>query len=84
MPSVTIRNLPDEVHRAIRVRAAQHGCSIESEMRNLLEAAVKPRERIKLGSKLADIGRRVKLTDQELAVFDSVRDKSPARAASLG
>jgi plasmid stability protein len=53
-------------------------------MRNLLEAAVKPRERIKLGSKLADIGRRVKLTDQELAVFDSVRDKSPARAASLG
>ena len=33
MPSVTVRNVPDEVHRAIRVRAAQHGRSIEAEMR---------------------------------------------------
>ena len=33
MPSVSIRNLPDEVHRALRVRAAQHGRSIEAEMR---------------------------------------------------
>ena len=53
MPSVTIRNLPDEVHRAIRVRAAQHGRSIEAEMRNILESAVKPQGRVKLGSMLA-------------------------------
>ena len=38
MPSVTIRNVPDEVHRAIRVRAAQHGHSIEAEMRDILKA----------------------------------------------
>lgn len=25
MPSITIRNVPDEVYRAIRVRAAMHG-----------------------------------------------------------
>ena len=83
MPSVTIRNLPDEVHRAIRVRAAQHGRSIEAEMRNILESAVKPEGRVKLGSMLAEIGRQVKLTDEELATFESVRDKTPARAASL-
>jgi plasmid stability protein len=83
MPSVTIRNLPDEVHRAIRVRAAQHGRSIEAEMRNILESAVKPQGRVKLGSMLAEIGRQVKLTDEELATFESVRDKTPARAASL-
>jgi plasmid stability protein len=83
MPSVTIRNVPDEVHRAIRVRAAQHGRSIEAEMRNILESAVKPQGRVKLGSMLAEIGRQVKLTDEELATFESVRDKTPARAASL-
>jgi plasmid stability protein len=83
MPSVTIRNLPDEVHRAIRVRAAQHGRSIEAEMRNILESAVKPEGRVKLGSMLAEIGRQVKLTDEELATFENLRDRTPARAASF-
>lgn len=83
MPSVTIRNVPDEVHRAIRVRAAQHGRSIEAEMRDILESAVKPQGRVKLGSMLAEIGRQVRLTDEELATFESVRDKTPSRAASF-
>lgn len=83
MPSVTIRNVPDEVHRAIRVRAAQHGRSIEAEMRDILESAVKPQGLIKLGSMLAEIGRKVKLTKEEVAIFDSVRDKTPARAMSF-
>lgn len=83
MTSVTIRNVPDEVHRAIRVRAAQHGRSIEAEMRDILEAAVKPQGRVKLGSLLAEIGRKVNLTDEEFAVFESVRDRSPARAVSF-
>jgi plasmid stability protein len=82
MPSVTVRNVPDEVHRAIRVRAAQHGNSIEAEMRDILETAVKPQGRVKLGSLLSEIGRKVKLTEEEFAIFESVRDKTPARAAS--
>lgn len=83
MPSVTVRNVPDEVHRAIRVRAAQHGRSIVAEMREILEAAVKPEGRVKLGSLLAQAGRQVRLTDEEFATFESVRDKTPARAASF-
>ncbi len=83
MPSVTVRNVPDEVHRAIRVRAAQHGRSIEAEMRDILESAVKPEGRLKLGSLLAEIGRKVKLTDEEFALFESARNKTPARAASF-
>ncbi len=69
MRSITIRNVPDEVHRAIRVRAALHGRSTEAEIREILETAVKPDGRVKLGSLLADIGRRVRLTDEEIAVF---------------
>lgn len=83
MPSVTVRNVPDEVHRAIRVRAALHGRSIEAEMRDILESAVRPQGRIKLGSLLAEIGREVKLTDEESAIFENVRDKTQARAASF-
>ncbi|WP_290652414.1 Arc family DNA-binding protein [Aquisalimonas sp.] len=78
MAMLTVRNLPDEVHRALRVRAAQHGHSMEAEVREILEAAVSPEGRIKLGSLLADIGRQARLTDDEFAVFGEVRDKTPA------
>jgi plasmid stability protein len=30
MPAVTIRNLPDETHRALKARAARHGRSTEA------------------------------------------------------
>lgn len=83
MASVTVRNLPDEVHRAIRVRAAQHGRSIEAEMRDILESAVKPQGRVRLGAMLAEIGRKVKLTEEEFAIFESVRHKTAARAAAF-
>ena len=59
MASVTVRNLPDETHRALRLRAAMHGLSTEAEIRAILENAVRPEGRIKLGSLLAEIGREV-------------------------
>lgn len=55
--AVTIRNIPVEIHRALRVRAAQRGHSTEAEIRLILEAAVKNEGRVKLGSLLAEIGR---------------------------
>lgn len=83
MPSVTVRNVPDEVHRAIRVRAALHGHSIEAELRDILESAVKPQGRVKLGSMLAEVGRQLQLSEAEFATFESVREHSPARAAQF-
>jgi plasmid stability protein len=82
MAILTVRNLPDEVHRALRLRAAQHGRSTEAEVRALLEEAVKPQGRLKLGSMLADIGRKVKLTDAEVALINQ-RDTSAPRAVDL-
>lgn len=79
MAMLTVRNVPDEVHRALRARAAQHGHSMEAEVREVLETAVRPPHgRVKLGSLLAGIGRRAKLTEEEFAVFEQVRDKAPA------
>ena len=83
MAMLTVRNLPDEVHRALRVRAAHHGRSTEAEVRDILESAVKPEGRIKLGSLLADAGRQARLTDEEFAVFEQVRDKAPAKPATF-
>lgn len=79
MPSVTVRNVPDEVHRALKVRAAQHGRSAEAEMREILENAVQPEGRVKLGSLLASIGRKVNLSDEEFSIFEQSRDKTPAK-----
>jgi plasmid stability protein len=79
MPSVTVRNLSDEVHRALRVRAAQHGRSAEAEIREILENAVQPEGRVKLGSLLANIGRKINLSDDEFSIFEQSRDKSPAK-----
>ena len=82
MSMLTVRNLPDEVHRALRVRAAGHGRSTEAEVRTILEEAVKPQGRLKLGSLLADIGRQIRLTDEELALINQ-RDKSLPRPLSF-
>lgn len=78
MASVTVRNLPDETHRALRVRAAIHGRSTEAEIRAILENAVHPEERIKLGSLLAEIGHEVSGIDLEIE-----RDKTPVEPKSF-
>lgn len=77
MPAVTIRNLSDETHRALRVRAAHHGRSTEAEIRDILEAAVRPSQRIKLGSLLVNIGREADLSDSDVEALQE-RETVPA------
>ncbi len=78
MPVITVRNLSDEVHRALRIRAAQHGRSTEAEVRDILEQAVLPGGRLKLGTMLATIGQEAGGFD-----FDAQRDKTPADPMSF-
>jgi plasmid stability protein len=78
MAMLTVRNLPDEVHRALRVQAALHGHSTEAEVREILASAVKPESRVRVGDALAELGRRIGLTNKDFEVFEQVRDKSPA------
>jgi antitoxin FitA len=83
MAMLTVRNISEGVHRALRARASRRGHSMEAEVREILESAVSPQGRVKLGSMLADIGRRAKLTDKEFAVIEQIRSKAPARAPSF-
>lgn len=74
---LTVRNLSDEVLRALRVRAALHGCSMEAEVRSILESAIASEGRVKLGSLLAGFGRDVGLAEDEFASFETARGKTP-------
>lgn len=78
MASITIRNVPDAVHRALRARAERHGISTEDEIRALLEQATRPENRLKLGSLLVSIaGEAGGLTAEEAARFDRTHDTEP-------
>ncbi len=84
MAMLTVRNLPEDVHRALRVLAAQHGRSTEAEVRDILEKAAKPEGRLKLGSLMVSIAREADgLTDAEAELFNQLRDKTPAEPLSL-
>jgi plasmid stability protein len=83
MAILTVRNLPDDVHRALRVRAAQHGRSTEAEVREILASVVKPQKRVRLGDALASLGRKVGLTNEDVAALEKVRDKTPAEPLSF-
>lgn len=78
MRAVTIRNLPDETYRALKVRAAQHGRSTEAEIREILKRAVHPPKRIKLGSELAALARKFGGVD-----LDIERDRTPAETVGF-
>lgn len=83
MPVLTVRNLPDEVHRALKVRAAQHGRSTEAEVREILERAVKPEARLRMGDALSALGRKAGLTNADLDALQATRDRTPAEPLSL-
>jgi plasmid stability protein len=74
MSSITIRNLPEETHRALRLRASLAGRSTEAEVRAILEQVARPAGRVQLGSLLAEIGQQAGGFDLNLE-----RDKTPAK-----
>ena len=82
MAAVIIRNLSEEAHRALKVRAAQHNRSAEAEMRAILEAAVRPEGRLLLGTALAEMSRKIGVTNADVDAFEKAieeaRDKRPA------
>lgn len=79
MTAVTVRNLPEETHRALKLRAAQHGRSTEAEIREILEEAVRPDTRVLIGSALATFGQQAGGLDLYVA-----RDPAPTKPLGFG
>ena len=83
MAVLTIRSVPEDVHRALRVRAAQHGRSTEAEVREILAAAVKPENRVRVGdARQPSAGRLSSRTKTSLSWKASVTGRPPSRLGS--
>ena len=83
MPAVTIRNLSAETHRALKAQAAAHGHSTEAEIRRILDLAVRPAERVRLGTLLSSLGAAAGLTAEDASLLDDLRDRAPSEPVDL-
>ncbi|MDR1581368.1 MAG: Arc family DNA-binding protein [Synergistaceae bacterium] len=83
MPVLIVRNVPDEIHRALRVRAAANGHSMEAEIREILKNTLKPERRIKMGDALAELGSRLGLTNDDFAIIERTYSEIPAEPMSF-
>ena len=79
MPTLTVRNLPEETHRALRLRAARHGRSTEAEVRSILEETVRPASRLRVASEI----RRIVMENGGPANVDFPRERSEIRGADF-
>ena len=77
MPMMTVRNIPDEIHRALKARAALLGRSTEAEVRAILATSVDSETRVKLGSLLVEVGQQASWRDDEVTMIQQLRDKTP-------
>ncbi len=68
MASITVRNLDEGVKQKLRIRAAEHGCSMESEVREILSkaVAVEPKPRKGLGTRIHERFKAIGGIDLEL------------------
>ena len=83
MGMMTVRNIPDDVHSAIKARARRHNRSAEAEVRAILEEATQSERSIPMGDALAELGRKVGLTNEDFAVLEQVRNNAAAEPVSF-
>ncbi|QEA38272.1 plasmid stabilization protein [Pistricoccus aurantiacus] len=83
MGMMTVRNIPDDVHSAIKARARRHNRSAEAEVRAILEEATQSERSIPMGDALAELGRKVGLTNEDFAVLEQMRDNTAAEPVSF-
>ena len=83
MAVLTVRNVPDEIHKALRVQAARNGQSMESEVRDILSRVFRRESNIKIGDALAAIGRQLELTNDDFEAFEKARYDIPAEPISF-
>ena len=74
MTQVIVRNLKDSVKRRLQRRAARHGRSMEAEIRDILDDAVKDEDKPRkgLGTEIAELFRGIGLEEpiKELRGYD--------------
>ena len=78
MSAIIVRNISEETHRALRVRAKKNGRSTEAEVRAILDGAVRPARRVRMGSALVSLAKPFGGLH-----LKTKRDKTPAKPVDL-
>jgi plasmid stability protein len=78
-----VRNVPDEIHRNLRIRAAANGRSMEAEVRDILQNTLSSERRVRMGDALAALGRRLGLTGKDFETMEKARTHTPAEPMSF-
>ncbi|MBI5479434.1 MAG: Arc family DNA-binding protein [Deltaproteobacteria bacterium] len=70
MPAITVKRVPDELHRLLKERADEHGRSLNSEIIACLKAALEPQvvdpEALLVRARALRQGLPARLTDRAL------------------
>lgn len=80
MAQITVRQIPDEVHRALKAQAEQDGVSAEAKARQILAEGLFPARRQRPGDVLHTLWREV---DADLGDVEFPRDRAPVRGAGF-
>ena len=78
MAQITIRQIPDEVHRALKAQAQVQGKSAEALARTILQRELFPADRVRPGDLLRSIWKGADLEDVSFE-----RDRSSIDAATF-
>jgi len=74
MGVITVRNIPEEVHNNLRVRAKRNKRSTEAEVRAILEDAVRPaKDSSGAGAVFAALRKKIRLSEEECEIINGVR-----------
>lgn len=78
MASITLKNIPDDLYELLRVKAAAHHRSINSEMINCLETVLRPNtvgveERL---ARLRELRSRIQCDSFDMSEIDAAIDRS--------
>ncbi len=66
MPQIVVRQLPVEVHIALKARAKRETRSAEAVARDILREALVPRDQLGFGHRLATVWQGAKDTDLDI------------------
>jgi plasmid stability protein len=77
--AITVRNLSEETHRALRQRAYANGRSTEAEVRAILDDAALPADRVEMGTLMVDMFKEFGGVE-----LDIKRDPTPPQPIDFG
>lgn len=72
--TLTIRKVDDDIRQALKLQAHLNNRSMEEEARHILAAALTKEHPESFGRRLAAIGRKYGVTEQEIAQIEALRD----------